>query len=447
MATNNQLDQLWLQLLVLIILITLNAFFAASEIAIISLNDQKIKKLMEEGDKKARLVYDLVREPSRFLATIQVGLTLAGLLASAVASQSFAAGLTRFLSGLGLPFSPSIINALSLLVITLILSFFTLVAGELVPKRLAMQNPEAIAWRAIKPLQWVARLAGPFIRLLSLATNLGIQMVGGDPARHEKVVTEEEIRLMVDMGQERGVIEKSEKEMINNIFEFNNTRVSQIMTHRTEIVGLPLCSPLSQAVELITKEKYSRVPVYDGSIDNIVGILHALDLIPFLKHDPRTFVLGDLIRKPYFVPAAKKTDDLLHELQKAQTHLAVIVDEFGGTAGIVTVEDLLEEIVGNIFDEHDLVHKEIETVAGDTYLVDGAISLDKVNDHFQLELPDNEYDTLSGFLIGQLGRIPQPPEQSVIEYAGFLFEVVAIDEKRIAKVRIHPVRQGAGPSH
>ncbi len=425
------------QLVLLFILIGINAFFAASEIAIISLNKQRIKKLAEEGNTTAVLLQKLVNEPSKFLATIQVGVTLAGLMASAVAAESFADNLTEYIKTLGLPINSSIINGFSIIIITLFLSYFTLVLGELVPKRIAMQSPERISKLAAQPLTMIAKITHPFIALLSFSTNLVIRMLGGNPSQEEEKITEEEIRLMVDVGQEKGVIRSTEKEMINNIFEFDNTAVSEVMTHRIDVVALAVDATLQEILETIITEKFSRIPVYNETIDDIVGILHVQDLIPFLPNpNASSFELLKTIKEPYFVPISKKTDELLKELQKNKIHMAVVIDEYGGTAGVVTVEDLLEEIVGNIFDEHDEVEHEIVKIDESTYLVDGTINLNKISELLDVKLPVADYDTLSGLIIGQLGRIPKEDEQPTVEYETLILKVEAMEEKRISKVKI-----------
>ncbi len=428
---------LLLQIFFLVVLVGVNAFFASSEIAIISLNDNKIKKMADEGHKKAGLLQALISEPSRFLATIQVGITLSGLLASAFAAESFADRLSGTVEATGIPIDPSIVKLLSLVIITILLSYFTLVFGELVPKRVAMQKPEKISMIAIKPLSVLSRITSPFVRFLTLSTNFIIRIFGGNPDADEEEITEEEIRMMVDVGQEKGVIQGSEKEMINNIFEFDNTLVSEIMTHRTDIIAVPIDAELDEILDMAINEKYTRVPVYEDVIDNIIGILHLKDLIPFLKDNQReSFSLRKIIRQPYYIPASKKTDQLFTEFQKNKVHMAVVIDEYGGTAGIVTIEDLLEEIVGNIWDEYDEEEREIEKIDENTFVINGTMELDEVDEFLDIRLPVDSYETLSGFLIGELGRIPEEDEKPVVEYEGIVFKVEEIDEKRIAKVKV-----------
>lgn len=426
------------EILFLLILIGINAFFASSEIAIISLNDNKIKKMADEGHKKAKLLYSLTSEPSRFLATIQVGITLSGLLASAFASESFADRITRFAVSRGLPVSESVIKLISLVIITILLSYITLVFGELVPKRAAMQNPEAISMFAVNPLSFLSRVASPFVRLLTLSTNFVIRIFGGNPDANEEKITEEEIRMMVDVGEERGVIQETEKEMIDNIFEFDNKEVAEIMVHRTDIVGLNVKASLEEIMSLVLMEKYTRIPVYDEDIDNIIGILHVKDLLGYVGScDYGSFSLEGIIRKPYYVPHSKKTDELFRELQKNKTHMAVVIDEYGGTAGIVTIEDLIEEIVGNIFDEYDdEEEKDIQKIDENTFIISGSANLDNVNDYLDVELPTDEFNTLSGFLMSQLGRVPGENENPVIEYNGLVFKIESVGDKRISKVKV-----------
>ncbi|AHF10375.1 hypothetical protein DEHRE_10045 [Dehalobacter restrictus DSM 9455] len=425
-------------ILFLVVLIALNAFFAASEIALISLNDNKIRMMAEDGDKKARILTNLLGEPSKFLATIQIGITLAGFLASAFASENFSDPLVSLLIKLGAPVSASLLKTIAVILITIILSYFTLVLGELVPKRIAMNKAEKIAWFAANPLYILSKIASPFVKMLTASMNVFVRLFGVDPNAENEQVTEEEIRMMVDVGEEKGAIHETEKLMINNIFEFNNKTVSEVMTHRTDIAALPIEASLSEVIAFINHEKYSRIPVYEENIDNIVGVLQSKYLFQYLTNNSNseTFHLRDVVRKPYYVPDSKRTDELFKELQQNKTHLAVIIDEYGGTAGIVTLEDLIEEIVGNIFDEDDEIELEFEKIDENTYMINGATSLDAVQDYLDVELPIEEYETLSGFLVGQLGRIPGRDDKSSLEFNSLMFKVEEVDEKRIAKVKV-----------
>ncbi len=428
---------MFVELIVLLALILLNAFFAASEMALVSLNDTKIRLMAEEGDKKAMKLRDLLGEPSKFLSTIQIGITLAGLLSSAFASETFADRLVKYIQDLGLTASTGLIKPVVVVLITLILSYFTLVFGELVPKRLAMQSAERLAMRVVDPLRFLSVITAPLVKLLTVSTNFFIRVFGGNPNADEEEVTEEEIRMMIDVGEEKGTIDEIEKEFINNIFDFDDKVVSEIMTHRTQIAALPVDADLSELIDLIRTEKYTRIPVYEESIDNIIGILHVKDIIQFLAAgNTAEFDMRKLIRAPYFVPESKKLNELFQELQIKKIHMVVVIDEYGGTAGIITIEDLLEEIVGNIFDEYDIEETEFEKVDDSTYIFNGSISLDKVQELIGIDLPVDDYETLSGFLISQLGKIPGEEEKPVIELDNIVFRVEKVEEKRIARIKV-----------
>ncbi|AHM56113.1 hypothetical protein EAL2_c08130 [Peptoclostridium acidaminophilum DSM 3953] len=427
------------EFLFLMILILLNAFFAASEIALITLNDNKIKLMAEEGNKKAKLLQKLLNEPSRFLATIQIGITLAGFLASAFASESFSGRIVEIVQNIGVPIPAEWLKGISVFMITLVLSYFTLVLGELVPKRLAMKKAEQISMFAAEPLNFIMTVTSPFVKLLTASTNFFVRMFGVDPHAEDDRVTEEEIRMMVDVGEEKGTIHEIEKQMINNIFEFNDKTVEDIMTHRVDIVAIEESANFDEAISIINNERYSRIPVFEGSIDNIVGILYGKDLLRFITEngDKEKFNIKSMARKPYFVPASKRTDELFKELQKSKMHMAIIIDEYGGTAGIATFEDLVEEIVGNIFDEDDEEERDFERIDDSTVVINGSANLDDVGEYLKAELPTEEYETLSGFIIGQLGRIPEKDENLEVELNGFIFRIERVEEKRVTKVRVN----------
>jgi putative hemolysin len=428
------------ELLVLVVLIVLNAFFAASEMALVSLNDNKIRLMADEGNKKARLVHNLLSEPSRFLATIQIGITLAGFLASAFAAGSFAGRLAEFLYKLGVPLAENMLETFSTIIITLILSYFTLVLGELVPKRLALQKAEGIAFFAVTPLIWLSKLTSPFVKFLTISTNFIVRLFGLDPNADDEDVTEEEIRMMVDVGQEKGTIQEAEKEMINNIFEFDNKNVSDIMTHRMDIIALPVDFGLKEVVSVVNVEKYTRFPVYEEDIDHIIGILNVKDLIQYIENcEDNNFNLREMIREPYYVLESIRIDHLFRDMQKNKVHMAIVLDEYGGTDGIVTIEDLIEEIVGNIFDEYDepeLDIAEIIEIDPTHYVMAGTADLEDVEDVLKIDLPTQDYDTLSGFIIGQLGYFPGLDQKPEVEYQNIIFNVEEFNDRRIVKVKV-----------
>ncbi|QDP39360.1 hemolysin family protein [Radiobacillus deserti] len=431
-----------IEILFLIVLIFLNAFFAASEIALISLNDNKVKMMAESGDKKAILLQSLLSEPSKFLATIQVGITLAGFLASAFAAGSFAGQLAAFLHEVGAPISVDVLETISVVIITLILSYFTLVFGELVPKRIAMNKAEPIAMFVVRPLHILAKMTAPFVKLLTLSTNGLVRLFGIDPNMNESEVTEEEIRMMVDVGEERGAIQDAEKQMINNIFDFDNTLVSNIMIHRTNITAISIGSTLDDIVEFVKREKYTRYPVFEESIDNIIGILNVKDLFSFIEQGKMAdFEMKQILRSPYFVPDSRMADDLFHDMQKNKRHIAIVIDEYGGTAGIITLEDLLEEIVGNIFDEHDEEEFEYKQIDDNTFIFSGMMNLVDVSKVVDEVFPTDDFDTLSGFIIGQLGYVLNDGmgTSRTVTYNNLELTVLEADEKKINRVKLQRV--------
>ncbi|NLB42256.1 MAG: HlyC/CorC family transporter, partial [Clostridiales bacterium] len=339
---------MFINILIIVLLILVNAYFAGSEMALVSINDNRVRLLAEGGNKKAVSVKKMLSEPSRFLSTIQIGITLAGFLSSAFASDAFADLLANWFISIGVPISYNVIKPISVVVITLILSYFTLVFGELVPKRLAMQQAEKFSMKVVGPLQVLAAITSPIVKLLTTSTNFFVKLSGGNLNANEEEITEEEIRMMIDAGEEKGTIDEIEKVFINNVFDFDDKAVADIMVHRTRVVAISIEYSLEDIIQVINSEKYTRIPVYEDTIDNIIGVLHVKDLLLYFTNnrDNSPFDIQVFLRKPYFVPESKKLNELFRELQVKKIHMVVVIDEYGGTAGIITVEDLLEEIVG-----------------------------------------------------------------------------------------------------
>lgn len=421
-----------IQILVLVILIFINAFFAASEMAFVSINDAKVEKEAKSGNKKAKQIYKMVKEPSKFLATIQIGITLAGFLSSAFASESFADDLAPILNDL-MPIGLATWNSISIVLITIILSYFTLVFGELVPKRIAMKNYEKIAYGSVGIIRTISVITAPFVRFLTFSTNV-ISKLFGVSAQDEEVVTEEEIRMMVDVGEEKGAIEEAERELINNVFEFNDKVVSEVMIHRTEIFAVDIKNNVSDILSKIDDLKYSRIPVYDESIDDIKGVLYTKDLIKVLKKQ-KDVKVKTIMREAYFVSENKPINDLFKELQKNKMQMAIVLDEYGGTSGIITMEDIIEELVGNIFDEYDDVELDYEKIDDNTFIINGNVSIYDAKKILEVEIPEGDYDTLSGYLIENLGRIPEDSEKPVIETPKVTYKIEEYEDKRIIKVK------------
>ena len=427
-------------LIIILILILINAFFSASEIAIVTLNDGKIKKMAEDGNTKAQTVLKLLAKPSNFLASIQVGVTLAGFFASSIASANFSAPLTRLLMGASVP--ESVANPVTMVVITLLLSYFTLVFGELVPKRIAMHNAEGVAFSVCGILAFLLTVFKPFADLLAFSTNLVAKPLGIQQAPENTNVTEEEIRMMVDVGEENGTIEESEKEMINNVFEFNDRLAGEIMTHRTEVAAVEITDSLDDVIQIGLAEGFSRIPVFEDDLDNIVGIIYIKDLLRYVGRQlPENFQIRDVMRTPLFVPETKRARELFKALKLKKQHMAVVIDEYGGTAGIITMEDLLESIVGDIQDEYDNEEAEFSKIDASTYTIDGGAELYEVSELLDVKLPEGEYDTLGGLIIDRLGRIPQEGEHPTVRVAGVDFTVEKVEDRHIERVRAVKIPQ------
>lgn len=414
------------------VLIAVNAFFASAEIAVISLNANKLKRQAEGGDKKAAQMMKLVEKPEGFLSSIQIGITLAGFLGSAFAADNFADYLTAAIVEGGSAVSPDLINTLSVVVVTLILSFFTLVFGELVPKRVAMQRPDKVARQASAVIYGVSVVMKPVVWLLSVSTNAILRLIRIDPHANENPITEEEIRLMVDIGGEKGGIEPGERELIENVFEFNNRIARDVMTHRTDVEALDEEDTTEEIVKVIEETGLSRLPVYCEDMDNIVGILNAREfLLNERKEDKKP--IEELLRPAYFVPETVRADILFKDMQRMKHHIAVVVDEFGGTSGIVTLEDLIEELTGDIYDEFDPSEEpDIRRLKDNLWKVAGGVLLEDLAVALNEELPtDEDFDTLGGLVMSQMNAIPEDGSRPEVDVWGLRIKVLEIADKRV----------------
>ncbi|MBQ6816213.1 MAG: HlyC/CorC family transporter [Clostridia bacterium] len=427
---------LFYKLVLLLVLILVNAFFAMSEIAIITLNDLKLQRMAEEGDKKAAKILKLTKNPSNFLSTIQIGITLAGFLTSAAAAENFAGPFASFLAKL-FKINPNAawLQAISLFAVTVIISFFSLVLGELVPKRIAMQKYEQISFKIVGILTFIKGLFRPFIKILAFSTNIIVRILGFDPNASQEKVTEEEILMLVDAGEEKGVIEESQKEMINNIFEFDDILASDVMTHRTDIEAVEINSDFDEVLEKSITAGYSRIPVYEEDLDNIKGVIYIKDLLKYVgKALPKSLKISGIMRKAYFFPETKRCGDLFNEMTEKHLQLVFVCDEYGGISGIVTIEDLLESIVGNMQDEYDNEEIEIEKVNETTYSLDGTSDIEEVEEILNVKFPEGDYDTIGGFIMSELGIIPAEDENPTVEYSGYSFKVDEVDDRRIERI-------------
>ena len=422
------------QLLFLLILTIANAFFAGAEMATVSVNKNKIKMLAENGNKNAQLLQELLKEPTKFLSTIQVAITLSGFLASASAATSFSAPLDILMTKLGIPYGETI----AIIIVTVVLSFFTLVFGELVPKRIALQKAEAISLFTIKPVLFVSRLTSPFIKLLSFSTGLVLQVLGMKAENLEENISKEEIKSMVEAGQANGVFNETEKEMINSIFEFDDILASEIMIPRTDVYSIDIDASICEYLDELLETKHSRIPVFEEDIDNIIGVLYIKDLILEARNKGFENVdIRSILRKPYLVPESKNIDTLFKEMQKSKKYIAILIDEYGGFSGIVTMEDLVEEVMGNIDDEYDDNEPKLEKIDNHIYLVDGLYPVDELIDILNIDIVSKNHNTISGYLIDTLGEIPDNSYlDKEIKINNTIFKIKSIKENRIDKIEL-----------
>lgn len=418
-------------LILQVILISVNAVFASAEIAVISMNDNRMAKMAAEGDKRAIKLSRLTLQPSQFLSIIQVGITLAGFFGSAFAADNFASKLTDFLIETGLNIPASTLNTISVIVITLILSYFTLVFGELVPKRVAMKNAEKMALFMSGMLYFISKVFKPLVWLLTASTNGILRLIGIDPNSEDEEVTEEDIRMMVDVGSEKGSINVSEKEMIQNIFEFDNKTAEEVMTHRTEVNILWLDETDEEWEQKITESRHSRYPLCDGSADNVIGVLNVKDYFR-LKDKSRQNVLDKAVKPAYYVPETVRTDVMFQNMKKTRNHFAVVFDEYGGMSGVITMDDLIEQIVGR-FDDDYLTPEEptIEKIDEDTWKIKGSAYLDDVSKQLGIPLPDEDFDTFGGLVFGVLGIIPEDGSTMEMDEYGLKIKITEIKGRRL----------------
>jgi len=423
------------ELVVIALLVLLNGVFVAAEIALVSIRPSRVEQLIEQGRRGAPRVRRLTSDPGRFLAVIQLAITFIGFLASAYAGVSLATAVADLLVEVGM--DPGLAGAIGLILVTVLLSLFTIVFGELVPKTLALAHPEAFALGLSGPVELIGRLFRPVVAVLTAATR-AIARVFGAEVTSEAQISAEELRLIVERGGEQGILEAEEEQMIHAVIELGDRRVHEVMVPRIAMVSLPVTATFDDAIETIIEEGHSRVPVYEATVDEVVGILYAKDLLPFLR--PSSVERPDLrslLRPPVFVPESMSIDDLLHEFQRRKVHIAIVLDEYGGTAGLVTIEDLLEEIVGEIQDEYDTEEPLVERLGEDRARVDGRASVDDLLELFDLRIAledEDEYDTVGGLVYHRIGGVPEPGHEVRVD--GLRLTVETTDGRRVGKVLV-----------
>ena len=419
------------QIMLIVILTAINAFFASAEMAIVSVSKSKVKKLSDQGNKKAKLLEKLIEEPSNFLSTIQIGITLAGFFSSASAATGISTYINDILSPLNIPYTKEV----SMIGVTLLLSYFTLVFGELVPKRVALKSAEKIALSSVKVINAISIVAKPFIKILSFSTYLVLKLIGNDHSDVEEKVSEEEIRTLIAQSQQDGCIEDDEKKMLDGVFEFNDKTCKEIMTSSKDTFLINIDDDINRVLDEIISLGYSRVPVYEYNIDNIVGVLYVKDLLAeSRKVGFDNIDIKEIMQEPYFVPENKKTNELFKMLKEKKIHLAFLVDEYGGFSGIVTMEDLIEEIVGDIDDEYDIEEMNISQVAENIFIAKGILPIIEVREKFNKNIISGNYDTLNGYLIANMGEVPK--ERKEITLDNIKFEILKLGNRRIEEIKL-----------
>jgi putative hemolysin len=419
------------ELLVIVVLTLLEGFFVSAEISIISIRRSRLDQLSEDGNRRARRVRRLKDDPGRFLAVVQLGLTVLGFFASAYAAVNLSVELAAFLR----PAIGGGADGVALLIVTVLLALFTIVFGELVPKSIGLAYAERLSMLVAGPVEWIARLLGPLVWFLTRVTS-GITKLLGVSMSSDAQMTAEELKLIVERGGEQGILEAEEEQMINAVIELGDRRLHEVMVPRIAIVALPASATLDDAIDLIVEEGHSRIPIYEESIDGVLGIIYAKDLLPVLKVGSNARpTVRSLLRTPLFVPESMSIDDLLHEFQRRKVHIAIVLDEYGGTAGLLTIEDLLEEIVGEIQDEYDVEEPMIVRLSPDEARIDGRVDVDELTEIFDIPIAledADEYDTLGGLIFHRLGKVPRPGDE--VRLNGLKLTVETTDGRRVGKV-------------
>jgi len=427
----------WIAIGIVVFLIIINGILASSEISLISLKKVKLRNKIESGDKKAKLLLEMKQNPSDFLSTIQIGITLAGLLSGAFAADTLAKPLIKWLSTFAIPQTwLSFFDVFTVIIITIILTYFMLVFGELVPKRLAMRNPYKISSRFVSPIIFLSVVTKPLVRLLSISTNSVLRFLGIEPTQDEHIMTEEEILLNLREGREQGTIEETEEHIVKNLFKFTDSLVEDAMVHRTEIQAVPVESSFIDIVKMMKKTSHGKFPVFEESIDKIVGVVYSKDFISmYPSEEVKTPILKvkDIMRPPFFVPESHLLVNLFSEMKQHKDYLAVVVDEYGGTSGIITMTDILEEIVGDI--EKPYIEM-IQKITGGGFLVDGRIKMKDLLEFLNISIDTDENNTLSGFIIDSLGYVPEKEESPEVEVESYIFRVKEMSGPLIHSVYI-----------
>ena len=431
-------NSIWFLLLFQVALIALNAIFACAEIAVLSINETKLERMAEQGDKRAKRLFRLTREPAKFLATIQVAITLSGFLGSAFAAENFSEPLVNWVVSLGVTIPRATLDAIAVILITLILSYFTLVFGELVPKRVAMKRAEQLGLSISGLISGISVIFKPVVWFLSASTNAILRLMGIDPNESDEPVSEEEIRMMVDAGSEKGAIDEQEKEFIENVFEFDDLTAEEIATHRTEVTILWVEDEMAEWDKTIHESRHTLYPVCEDSPDNVVGILNAKDY--FRLNDKRRESVMTIVRPAFFVPETIKADVLFRKMKKTHNNLAVVLDEYGGMQGIITINDLIEELVGDLGEdtpEAEAAEPHIEHLGENTWAIIGNVDLYDIEQALDVDIGLEEVDTFTGLVFNELDMVPGDGEQNIeLDFKGLHIRITRVEEHQIVYAEV-----------
>lgn len=424
---------LFFELILILLLILLNGFFSASEIALISLRKSRVRHLVKSGNAKARRIQKLQEEPDRFLATVQIGVTLVGTLAATLGGVISIEYIKPIFASMPVEFIRKASEPIAVGIAVSTITYFTLVFGELVPKSLAIRYPERIAFLTSTPVDVLSRLFRWILRMLTASNNFVLGLFVSAGHQEPSLVSEDEVKYLIREGRKHGIFEPSEEDLIHSVFRFTDTVVKEVMVPRTEITAVEAGTDVETILRTMNEKGFSRLPVYSETIDNVIGVLYLKDILS-LHMENRPFQLDQALRKPYIVPPNKNVSVLLREMREKRIHLALVGDEYGGTDGLVTMEDLIEELVGDIRDEQEKALREIDEIAANRYLVDGKTNIEKVNERLDVNLPEDEFETIGGFVLGLFGRLPVEGDQ--IRYQDMMFTVLRLRKNRISRVRI-----------
>lgn len=432
------MKQVSLEIIIIILLILVNGFFALSEIALVAARKSKIRQLAKKGNKKAQVAQKLQEDPNRFLATVQIGITLVGTLAGVIGGARIVSVLTPAIAKIPIHWVQKSAEEIAIGIVVISISYLSLLIGELFPKYFAVLHAEKVALKIAGPVNLLSKIAGVLLKILTIPSQALVNLFGGkEPIEKVYTASEDEIKLLVQEAREKGTIEKHEEEFIHSIFQFTDKSAKEVMTPLTEIVALDINCDQEKLIRTVTEEGYSRIPIYQGTIDNIIGVIHTKDIINILQ-DQDLIILNDIIRKPYFISEAQKISELLKELQRQRIHLAVVKDNAGKTVGLVTMEDLIEEIVGEIQDEHDIeMAKEVDYLLDGTALVNASMRVDDFNQTFQAKLPVQDGETLASLITNKLGRVPALDE--TVQLFGYSFTVYEKLGHRLQRLKVSKI--------